>query len=219
METRIKVIKRLLKISVGTTRLTPSELQTVMFEAANLSNERPLGVNKTPDADGTFKVLTPNSLLMGRSSNVVPDDAEFASYLKHSQKYELIQQVTSEFWTQWVQQVTPEKVIRQKWHSSGRNLKIGDIVLIHEKTQLKGSYVLGVVSQVKENENQLVRSCSVTYTVPNPRDPSNLYTGGRKVTVSRSIQRLSLLLPVEEQIRPLTVKDNVIVEETGENGQ
>ena len=41
---RIEVIKRLVKIAIGYCRLSPTELQTVLFEAANLCNEIPIGV-------------------------------------------------------------------------------------------------------------------------------------------------------------------------------
>ena len=95
---RIKLLKRLINISVGSNRLTPLELQTVLFEVANLSNERPIGVNKTPTADGFFEVLTPNSLLIGRSSNEVPDDIQLAAHRKKSERYQIIQAVTEDFW-------------------------------------------------------------------------------------------------------------------------
>ena len=207
-EVRIKAIKRLLKISAGSYRLTPSELQTVLFEAANLSNERPIGVYKTSSSDGSFPVITPNSLLMGRSRNAVPDDAQLGSHLKKSERFELIQQATSDFWSLWVKQVTPEKILRQKWHSTGRNLKTGDVVLIHEKTAIKGSYLLGLVKEAKEGRDGFVRSCTVTYTVPNMRDPMNVYSGGKKITVTRGVQRLTLLLPVEEQSCEVIVEAN-----------
>ena len=50
-ESRIKSLKRLLTISVGSARLTPVELQTVLFESANICNERPVGMIRTPDVD------------------------------------------------------------------------------------------------------------------------------------------------------------------------
>ena len=81
-ESRIKSLKRLLAISASFTRLSPLELQTVLMEAANLSNERPIGVVRTPKSDGTFSVITPNSLLMGRSRNLVPDDVNLGAHLK-----------------------------------------------------------------------------------------------------------------------------------------
>ena len=53
-DVRIKVLRRVITIAVGSTRLTPNELQTVVLEAAHLCNERPIGVHKVPKADGTF---------------------------------------------------------------------------------------------------------------------------------------------------------------------
>ena len=209
-EVRIKVLKRLITAAMGSNRVTPVELQTILYECANLCNERPIGVNKSPRADGSFEVLTPNCLLMGRSLNRAPTDAELASHLKTSDRYHLIQQVTDDFWRRWCCEVTPESLIRQRWHETGRNLQIGDIVLIHDKTAIKGKYVLGVVDDIDPSKDKLVRSCKVSYTVPNLRDPIGTYSGGRRIVVSRSIQRLTLILPVEEQEHCLTVEDNMV---------
>ena len=46
VESRIKIIKRLLKIAIGESKLTPLELQTAFFEVANLSKERPIRVHE-----------------------------------------------------------------------------------------------------------------------------------------------------------------------------
>ena len=212
-EVRIKLLKRLIHISVGSNRLTPLELQTVLFEVANLSNERPIGINKTPTADGTFELLTPNSLLIGRSLNAVPDDVQLASHLKKSERYQIIQTVTEEFWKRWAEQVTPEAIIRQKWHEQGRNMREGDIVLIHDKGPIKGKYLLGRIDAVDKSRDDLVRSVKVSYVVPNAKDKSKEYTGGRRITVSRSIQRLTLLLPIESQDTPLQVEDGKIMKQ------
>ena len=81
-EVRVKVLKKLITMAVGNARLSPTELQTVLFEAANLYNERHIGMHKVPNADGTFQVLTPNSSLIGRSLNKVPDDSHLATHLR-----------------------------------------------------------------------------------------------------------------------------------------
>ena len=78
----IKLVKRLLKIPIGDSKLTPSELQTVVFEDANLCNERPVGINKAVCEDGSYQVLTPNCLLVGRSTNKVPDDVTLTENMK-----------------------------------------------------------------------------------------------------------------------------------------
>ena len=215
-EIRINSIKKLLIISVGMTKLTPLELQTVLFEIANLSNERPIGIHKTPRVDGSFKILTPNCLLIGRSLNSVPDDTNLGSHLRISDRYQLIQQVTNDFWVRWTQEVTPAAVVRQKWHETGRNLQVGDIVLIHDKSEIKGKYLLGKVEEARMGSDGLVRSCQVGYTVPNAKDSLGTYSGGRKLSVSRSVQRLTLLLPIEEQPGTLIVEGDKVVKQSSE---
>ena len=58
--------------------MTFSELQTVMFEVANLLNERPIGTKETDPNEGSY--LRPNDLILGRASSNVPigqwDEAE-----------------------------------------------------------------------------------------------------------------------------------------------
>ena len=165
-EVRIEMLKKLITVAVGSIRLTPVELQTVLYECANLTNERPIGVNKTPKADGSFRVLTPNCLLMGRSLNTVPDDTELASHLRPSDRYQLIHHVTSAFWSRWCCEVTPEAVIRQRWHETGRNLQIGDVVWIHDSSNIKGRYLLGIVDSIDPSKDHMVRSCKVASTIP-----------------------------------------------------
>ena len=69
VERRIGIVKKLLRLSVGDSRLTPLELQTTFYEIANICNERPLGLSK-PREDGSYVLITPNQLLLGRSSNI-----------------------------------------------------------------------------------------------------------------------------------------------------
>ena len=105
-------------------------------------------------------------------------------------------------------------IIRVKWHETGRNLRTGDIVLLHDKSPIKGRYQLGVVESAQKSEDGLVRSCQVGYKIP--KEPSKVYYGeenwkngrGKWISVSRSVQRLHLLLPVEEQDKPLTVEED-----------
>ena len=191
-ERRIAVVKKLITLSVGDTRLTPVELQTILTEVSNICNERPIGLSK-PRADGTFSFITPNHLLLGRSRNVLSDDTELAQDLPMAARYRLVNHVTSNFWSRWASEVSPGLVHRQVWHKKGRNLQIGDVVLISEATNIKSKYRLGVVGAVKLSKDDNVRSATIRYVLVS--DGNNV----RVVRVQRSIQRLSLILPVEEQ--------------------
>ena len=78
----------------------------------------PIGMSKPRD-DGTYALITPNQLLLGRSTNVLPDDAALAEDLPMSSRYRMVQHVTSSFWKKWSALVTPGLVHRQKWHVKG----------------------------------------------------------------------------------------------------
>jgi hypothetical protein len=199
-ERQIGIVKKLLQLSIGDTRVTPLELQTALMETANICNERPLGLSK-PRADGSFSVLTPNHLLMGRSSSVLPDDAELCEDLPMASRYRLINHVTTVFWKKWCEDVTPSLVFRAKWHTRSRNLRVGDLVMIAESSPIKGKYKLAIVEQVDISNDGAVRSATVRY---------NNVNGDRStpVRVQRSVQRLVLVLPVEEQQTSLEVKDH-----------
>jgi len=211
-EVSIKLVKRFLKVAIGDVKLTPSELQTALFEVANLCNERPIGVNKSPLADGTYKVLTPNCLLIGRSVNSVPDDSDMTANMKKADRYLLIQQVTHDFWDRWSSEVTPMYLVRQRWHDIGRDLSVGDVVLVHDASAIKGDYKLAVVDSVNVSKDGKVRSCKVSYSIPNSKDSVKEYSGVRRIQISRSVQRLTLLLPVEDQSQELVVNGAQIIQ-------
>ena len=129
-----------------------------------------------------------------------------------------MQSITKHFWNRWSVEVTPDWLLRRKWHETGRNLRVGDIVLVHDKTPMKGKYLLAVVEAVSPGKDGLVRSCTVGYGIPRETKDITKYEGRRWVTITRSVQRLSLLLAVEEQERPLTVEGgNVITKASAES--
>ena len=198
-ERRIGVVKKLIRLSIGDSRISPLELQTILQEIANICNERPVGLSK-PRADGSYTVLTPNHLLLGRSSNVLPDDAKLAEDLPMPSRYRLINFVTTSFWQKWTREVAPRLIIRQKWHQKSRNLCVGDLVMICEPSQIKAKYKLAIVEDVLTSNDGCVRSATLRYTNIRGEQCTS-------VRVKRSVQRLVLVLPVEEQDTPLTVKD------------
>ena len=205
-ERRIGIVKKLIAHSIGDSRLTPLELQTSLFGIANICNERPLGLSK-PHDDGSYTVITPNQLLLGRSLNTMPDDAVLAESLPMKARFRLVRHVTDMFWRQWSAHVSPALIVRQKWHQTSRNLCVGDLVMICEDSKVKSKYKMGVVEAVKESSDGVVRSGTVKYCniQHNPRGDDVVSI----VRVSRSAQRLALIMPVEEMSAPVAVKEYV----------
>ena len=203
-ERRIGIVKKLIYHSVGDSTLTPLELQTALFNIANICNERPLGLSK-PREDGSYTLITPNQLLMGRSLNSFPDDSGLAQSLPMKARYRLVNHVTNMFWQRWCSYVSPSLVIRQKWHEKSRNLCVGDLVMICEDSKVKSKYKMGVVDVVKESDDGYVRSATVRYcNIQSNPCGEDVVTN---IHVTRSIQRLVLIMPVEEMSSPVVVKD------------
>ncbi len=201
VERRIGIIKRLIHLSVGDSRVTPLELQTIFYEISNICNDRPLGLSK-PREDGSYDVITPNDLLLGRSSNSLPDDSDLVERLGVAARYRIVRHVTVEFWKKWSTNVSPGLVVRQKWHEKSRNLCVGDLVMICEHSVIKSKYKLSVVDSTHPSIDGLVRSVTVRYVLQNGKD---------KVTVKyvkRSVQRLVLIMPVEELSSPIIAEDH-----------
>ena len=100
---------------------------------------------------------------------------------------------------------SPSLVVRQNWHESSRNLREGDVVMIVEPTSLKAKYKMGIIDDVKVSCDGRVRSAVVRYNNIQTTDNRQRVT---PIRVTRSVQRLVLILPVEEQSTPLMINDD-----------
>ena len=154
-EPLINSVKRALMISIGQQIVSFSELQTVLFEV--IVNERPIGMHPQNPEDGTY--LCANDLLLGRASNSVPS-GPFRE-CNNLKRLAFIESLVDAFWKKWIQNYFPSLIIRPKWHTSKRNLKINDIVLIQDSNVLRGSWKLGRVSHIYPNNDGVVRNVEI----------------------------------------------------------
>lgn len=191
-ESLIRLTKRNIAHSIGPNILTITELQTVMFEIANLLNERPIGVEAEVSANS---YICPNELLMGRASKDVPV-GDFDLQTNTLKRLHTCQQVVQAFWKNWMQKYFHTLIVRQRWHTDTRNLREGDIVIIQDCKQTRGKWKMGVVQKAIAGKDGKVRDVEVGYKIVKPDDK---YEGAPYMIVRRSVHRLVLLLPVEEQ--------------------
>ena len=194
VESLIKAAKRAIHFSVSNQRLSVPEFLTVCCEVSNLLNERPIGVK--PSVDSTINVLTPNSLLLGRAtaSNPLgwqPYDASIVT------RYHLVQSVVEDFWKRWTELYAPALVVQRKWHTATRNLCPGDVVIVADKNTLRGDYRLALVQDVFPGEDGKVRKVTVKYKSYRTGEKVHEYRGARDTVVSRAVQRLALVVPVD----------------------
>lgn len=195
VESLIKSVKRAIDLSVRGHRMTVSEILTVFTQAANLVNERPLGC--MPAADSDISILTPNSLLLGRSSAKNP--GMYTSTPSLRTRVSLIEKVTSQFWRHWTSLYAPALVGQSKWLKEGRDLKVNDVVLVADLNVLKGEYRLARVSKVLPSADGRVRRVKIMYKRHRPGERIHEYRGASDTEIERSVQRLVLIVPIEDQ--------------------
>ena len=194
VEALVKAAKRALKYSINDQRLSASELLTVFTETANLLNERPIGT--LPCEDSELSILTPNSLLLGRTnaSNYGGWDGDVN--LKGRVQY--IGKIVQNFWSEWTKLYAPTLMHQSKWKQRTRDLRPGDVVGIADSNSLRGQYRVGVVREVFPGLDWIVRKVSVGYKNFKVGEQVQVYGGAKEVVVIRSVQRLALLVPVDE---------------------
>ena len=146
--------------------------------------------------DSYLNVLTPNALLLGRAcaknpGNWQPDRQNI------SNRYHLVQAAVNEFWNKWIELCAPTLMTSYKWTTPTRSVRLVDVVLIADKTSLKGDYRLGIIQEVRSSKDGKVRSALVKYKNYKAGERNHEYTAGEEVVVSRSVHRLALLVPVE----------------------
>ncbi|KAL2076334.1 hypothetical protein ACEWY4_028086 [Coilia grayii] len=204
-EAAVKLLKRALMSLGGTTgSLTWGELQTLLYQAANLTNERPIDA-RAQEQENSIEYLTPNSLILGRAST--GGDISGLDLETHSwRRLRAIQIGVDRFWAKWRELAGPNLFIRQKWHRSERNVQVGDLVWVADPNALRSQFRLGRILSVYPDNKGIVRDADIATCAGTPASQA----GGRKksgsplptVVIRRDIRRLVVLLPVEDQNLP-----------------
>ena len=179
-EALVKTTKRALNASIGENVMTFSELLTCIFEAAELVNERPIGMHPSNPDDGTY--LCPNDMLLGRSTSKVPQ-GPFLERTSYQYRFDFIQSIVEAFWKRWTREVFPSLVIQNKWHTAKWNLKAGDVVLVQDSNAVRGEWKMASVVEPKESAGGKVRRVTIA---------CRTITGSRQ-EVERPVQKLILL--------------------------
>jgi hypothetical protein len=185
-ERMIGLIKKQLWQTFEGKRLTHEETLTVLAEAVQKINSRPLTRNPRPEGEP----LCVQDLMLGRAK---PGQVEvkFESGKKLTKRFENVQRTQQEFWKRWIEEIFPEKLKQSKWKQEKRDLKVGDVVLRKDETAAGQTYKYAKVIKVHVSADGKVRAADVEYKLP-----------GESVfrTTTRPIHKLVLVVPIEEQV-------------------
>ena len=173
---------------------------------ANILNDRPLSIQKSskeyPDRDFLIP-LTPNMLLTGRADRRAPVERDIEGDDLPADRLSYVEELERAWWYQYKVQYFASLVPTQKWLHSNRNMQPGDVVLVEYKSKsFPCTYRLGRVKEVEvDSDDGLVRTCIVNYKLvkSSSKNLRDIFKDIATKEVRVPVQRLVLILPVEEQ--------------------
>ena len=197
----VKGVKRSLMRVIGNKILSLNETFTVLAEVSNLVNERPIGIK--PGEKSAVDYLSPNSLLLGRSTDRIPAGPfEPGSAFTDSPevtktRFLLVQAIVAQFWSTWTKLYFPTLLVRSKWHSDKRNMAVKDVCILRDSNVIRGEWRLCEVVKVFPDSKGRVRNVAVV--VKAKQGGSGSYVATPPIEIKRHVSNLILLVPAEER--------------------
>ena len=158
-ERMVQTTKRVLKSLLKEQIVTDEVLATVMAEAVNIVNSRPLTRNSDSDLDD--RPLTPNHLLHLRPTPSLPPGLFVKEDLHCRPVWRQAQYLRGVFWRRWSNEYLPTLMERQKWRSRKENIKVGDLVLLADENYPRGEWPIARVWEVVADDDGCVRVAKV----------------------------------------------------------
>ena len=137
--------------------LNDESLHTLLLEAEAIVNSRPLTVENINDPDSL--PLSPSQLLTMKAKIILPPPGTFQKEDLYARKrWRRVQHLANEFWRRWRKEFLNSLQQRQKWTGVKRNFEVGDIVLLHDDTEIRNNWPRGVVVETFPDTEGLVRT-------------------------------------------------------------
>ncbi|XP_048253302.1 uncharacterized protein LOC125381119 [Haliotis rufescens] len=157
-ESLIKQVKRSLKVIIGQQILSWNELSTAFAEVKGLLNARPLYYTAQDPNDP--QALTLNHFLLGRASINVPQ-GPFQETKNLHKRFEYVQMLVKQIWKRFLREYLPTLMRRSKWRTQGRQLQIGDIVLLMDNNAPRGKWDLARIVDLFPGKDGIIRNVRV----------------------------------------------------------
>jgi rubrerythrin len=186
----IGLLKPCLEQAIAGKRYSYGELATVMAEAAQVVNSRPIARGSEDTQAGG--PITPLHLQLGRATVEVPR-VRFEEAPSLTRRLQHAGEGVKQFWKKWMHLVFQEKLLSRTWRKVKRNVAVGDVVYMMEKDDDDEFCRMGVVEEVKAGPDGCIRTATIRYTNPGG-DPH--HRSAPKLAV-RPIHKLAVIVPVD----------------------
>ncbi|XP_054259401.1 uncharacterized protein LOC128984138 [Macrosteles quadrilineatus] len=131
-ESAVKSAKHHLRRVMSDTVLILSEFITLTTQVEAMLNSRPLTPLSSDPAD--LSTLTPGHFLIGTSLASVPEPHVMDVPTNRLKHWQLVQAFHQRLWKRWSLEYIHTFQQRSKWCKNSQNLKIGDLVLVHDSS-------------------------------------------------------------------------------------
>ncbi|XP_073831549.1 uncharacterized protein [Musca autumnalis] len=154
-EAAVKSAKVHLFRTLPKARLTYEELTTVLVEIEAVLNSRPIGPISTDPND--IEAPTPGHLLIGCPLQTIPEITNFESEISHLQYWQRITARKSHFWRRLHTEYLAQLQNRYRWKKPQQNLKVNDLVVVHEDNVPPMKWIIGRVINIVLGRDGFVR--------------------------------------------------------------
>ena len=196
-ERQIRTVRSVLSNMLGRypARLDSSSLRTLLYEVMNTVNSRPLTADNLCSPQEV--VISPNHILTMKTNQLAPlpgciDGSEIYGRMR----WRKVQQLATEFWTNWKNHYLKNITKRQRWETKNRNIKEGDMVAIVDDNRTRNEWKVGIIDTVQFSEDGIVRSARIRMANPHLSKKGTPVAPTR--VLERSVQKIVLLLESEK---------------------
>lgn len=159
LERQIRTVRSVMSsvLAQAAGRLDDSSLRTMFYEAMSIVNNCLLTVDTINDPKGV-EHLTPNHLLTMKETVPLPPPGRFVGEDLYARKrWRIVQYLIEHFKHRWRKEYLTRISLRQQWHTSKRNEKVGYIVILKEENVPRNEWKLVKVVEANKDNDGLVR--------------------------------------------------------------
>ncbi|XP_077974171.1 uncharacterized protein LOC144429829 [Styela clava] len=171
VERLVREVKKTLRAITDSRSFTDYSLWSFLTGVREILNDGPF----TPLSDDPtdLNVLTPNSILIAKLDPSLPSD-KFMKTDEYRTTWRYSQRLLGLFWDRWRKEHLPLLQELQKWHSTQRNLQVGDLVLMIDDSSPRNHWPKAIVDEKYPDKHGIVRrsvlqivKCTYTHIVRN----------------------------------------------------
>ena len=152
-ESMNKSAKRAINAILGNADVNDEELMTAIIGDEGLINSWPL-TYKTADPSDNIP-LTPNHFLHGQVGGQFAPTSVDETGFNPRRRWRRVQELVRHFWHRWLREWLPELSARRQKFQPGRDIKVGDGVLMVSPDTARGNWPLG--GYWKHNQGKMDR--------------------------------------------------------------